>query len=384
MVYLVPMSWPLDPILEPRVIIFGGAGDMGSRAVEALAETGEVSLITVADRDEDAAHALARRLDSARTRVQATALDARDHGAVVEAMSRHHVAASTLGPFYRFEVGLVSAALEAGVHYTSICDEGEPTEQVLTRFPEPLAERGLAAIIGLGASPGITNLGVRYLADTMDRLHAVDVSVFLPPDAGGGPAVMEHLCHIVTGQVPAWRGGHRVMLKACTEHGVVIFPRFGALRVWNMGHPEPFTVPRCLPGLDEVTFRMGFGPGTGLLAAAARAGALGGKSPLPGLLARLASPGKGHSSPGAVRLDARGELAGRPVRRLLCGVADMRDATGLSLAAGTLALLRGELTVSQGGVYPPEACVPPEPFFQTLASQGLTIYDHLGMRRPIW
>jgi hypothetical protein len=33
------------------------------------------------------------------------------------------VAASALGPFYRFETEFVGAAIEAGVDYTSVCDD---------------------------------------------------------------------------------------------------------------------------------------------------------------------------------------------------------------------------------------------------------------------
>ena len=357
---------------------------MGSRAVEALAAHEDVDLITVADRDEEAARELARRLCAQGARVEALPLDAADHSAVVRAMSRHRVAASALGPFYRFEDGMVAAALEAGAHYASICDEWQPTEQVLDAYSGPARDRGIFVVLGLGASPGITNLGIRHLADTMDQLLSVEVSVFLPPDVGGGPAVMEHLCHIVSGDVPGWRGGRRVDLKACTDRRWVVFPRVGALPVWNMGHPEPLTAPRFIPGLEQVSFRMGFGPGTGLLAAAARVGALSGRSPLPRLLSRFSSSGAGSGSAGAVRLDARGVHNGRPARRLLCGVAHMREATGLSLAAGTLALLRGELTARTPGVYPPEACISPEPFFRALAGDGLRLYDHLDMSRPLW
>ncbi len=367
-----------------RVVVFGGAGDMGSRAVEALAGSGEVCLITIADRDEEAAAALARRLAGKGPEVAVCRLDAMDHRAVVEVMAQHQAAASALGPFHRFETRMVGAALEAGIHYASICDEWQPTEEVLAQFSGPARETGLFMIIGLGASPGITNLGIRYLSHTMDKLLGVEVSVFLPADAGGGPAVMEHLCHIVSGDVPGWRGGQRIDVKACTEHGLVKFPRFGSLRVWNMGHPEPLTIPRFIPDLEEVSFRMGFGPGTRLLAAAARVGALTGESILARLLGRLTAGAGKNASPGAVRLDARGIHGGRPARRLLCGVADMREATGLSLAAGTLSLLRGELTVSEGGVYPPEACIPIDPFFRALASQGLKLYDQVEMARPLW
>jgi hypothetical protein len=62
---------------------------------------------------------------------------------------------------------------------------------------------------------------------------------------------------------------------------------------------------------------------------------------------------------GAVRIDVRGKVAGEEVHRVACGIGQMREATGLSLSFGTLMLARVELLTEEGGVYAPEACLPP-------------------------
>jgi hypothetical protein len=69
------------------------------------------------------------------------------------------------------------------------------------------------------------------------------VYVYQPLNAGGGQAVVRHMFHIISGQVVVWRGGRRVMVPACSEERMVEFPRFGAMKVWNMGHSEPETIP---------------------------------------------------------------------------------------------------------------------------------------------
>ena len=97
-----------------QIIVFGGAGDMGSRAVEDLAHTAGVDRVTIADRDADGAHALAGSLRRAVAEVDVVVVDASAHDALVAAMSGYDVAASALGPFYRFEKLLVRAAIEAG------------------------------------------------------------------------------------------------------------------------------------------------------------------------------------------------------------------------------------------------------------------------------
>ena len=49
------------------------------------------------------------------------------------------------------------AAIEAGAHYLDICDDWEPTLDML-ELGERARARGVTAVIGMGASPGLTNL----------------------------------------------------------------------------------------------------------------------------------------------------------------------------------------------------------------------------------
>ncbi len=370
-----------------EIIVLGGAGDMGSRAVEDLALAEGVRRVTIADRNVAAARQIAARLAGQGAEVDVRAVDATNHQELVEAMRGYDVAASALGPFHLFETRLIRAALEAGVPYASLCDEWEAAGMAIDHFHGPAREKGITVITGLGTSPGVSNLGIRYYADQMDRVRRADVSVFQPLKAGGGQAVVHHMLHIITGQVVAWRGGKRVMLPACSEERVVEFPRFGPIRVWNMGHSEPETLPRFLPGLEEVNFFMGFGRGSGWFIRPARWGLLGsrrvrsGVARLVGLLERM-SAGE-EPEEGAVRLDVWGQVAGQEVHALACGVGQMRQATGLSLSIGTLMLARRELRIQEGGVYAPEACLDPRTFLSRLRAKGIAAYADLAMTQVV-
>ena len=52
---------------------------------------------------------------------------------------------------------MLRAAIRAGCHYVDVCDDWEPTLEMLALDTEARAA-GVTAVIGLGASPGITNL----------------------------------------------------------------------------------------------------------------------------------------------------------------------------------------------------------------------------------
>ncbi len=370
-----------------RIIVMGGAGDMGSRAVEELSQTEGIGQVTIADRNRAAASRIAEELKGRNAKVDVATVDADDHAGLVRAMKRYDIAVSALGPFYLFEAKLVEAALEAGVHYTSINDDWLAADQVITRFSDRARERGITVITGLGTSPGISNMGIRHFANQLDRVRRVEVSVYLPLDGGGGEAVIGHTLFITSGRIALWRKGRRMMVSACSETRMLDFPRFGRQKVWNMGHGEPVTVPLFLPGLEEVNFFMGFGKGSNLIVIPARLGLFNGQARRRVFtkLFRWTHHMGRQKDPewGAVRIDVWGEKDGREVYRQAFGIGQMREATGLSLAVGTIMLARGETLTDRGGVYAPEACLDPVRFLTYLKERGIPSYYDLDMTQPV-
>ena len=370
-----------------RIIVMGGAGDMGSRAVEDLALQEGLEEITIADKNLDSAQKLAERLKDKPVQVNAKYVDAMDHNALVKAISGYDLVASALGPFYIFESRLIRACIKAEVNYASICDDWSAAEEVINRFSEPARERGVIIVTGLGTSPGISNVGVRYLADEMDEVERAEVYVYMPLRAGGGPAVIEHTLFIMSGEVPSYRTGQWVRIKACAEARLVDFPRFGKQKVWNMGHAEPVTIPRFIKGIKEVNFFMGFGRGSSLLVVPSKLGMFdrpATKRFFSKLLHYLEGIGS-QAEPewGAVRIDVWGKKEGKDAHMLGCGIGQMREATGLSLAVGALMMAREEITVKEGGVYAPEACFDPKKFLTYLKERGIQAYFDLEMTKPV-
>ena len=370
-----------------QIIVLGGAGDMASRAVEDLAAAPGVERVTVADRDIASAREVAAKLGDRPAMVDVRGVDARDHTALVKALRGYDVAASGLGPFYLYEAPLVRAAIEAGVDYASICDEWQAARTVIDELDGPAREKGVTVITGLGTSPGVSNVGVAYLSAGMDTVKRVHVYVYQPLDAGGGPAVVRHMLHIISGQVVMWREGKSQMVPACSHERFVEFPRFGPIKVWNMGHSEPETLPRYMPALEEVGFYMGFGSGSNLFIRPARWGVFR-RAGILNTVARIVSrleqaSSAGDPEPGAVRIDVWGVEGGDEVHRLACGVGQMREVTGLSLSIGTQMLARKDLLVDAGGAYAPEACLDPHAFLTMLREKGMQAYTDLAMTEPI-
>ncbi|MCL4515091.1 MAG: saccharopine dehydrogenase NADP-binding domain-containing protein [Firmicutes bacterium] len=365
-----------------KIVVLGGAGDMGSRAVRDLAAQTDVSKLTIADIQEVRAHKLAEELNS--PKVSVARVDATDPESLKQAISGHDVAASAIGPFYKFEAPVARAAIEAGVNYVSICDDYDAAAKVL-EMDEMARERGLRVLTGLGWTPGMTNVAARKGADQMDETQEINVAWAGSSADSQGYAVVLHTIHIFTGLVPSFRDGKRIEVEAGTAGEVVSFPApIENVNVCHLGHPEPVTIPRFIKGLKVVTLKGGLTePLLNKLAIAIarmrltntrrKKDAVGRiiKTALP-VLEKLGKPGIPISG---LRVDVRGLYKGKPRHLVYKAANHMNNLTGVPLAVGALMLGRGQ--IQRKGVFAPEAegAVDPALFFAELAERGVFVSE---------
>ena len=152
---------------NPRVVVLGGAGGMGRVAVATAAAFGDIGELVVSDLDLSAAELVVSEFaPMAKTRMRASSVDVRDDRALVALLSQADVVLNTTGPFFLLGVPVLRAAIEAGCHYIDICDDWEPTLDMLELDGEARS-RGVLAVIGMGASPGLSNLLARIACERL-------------------------------------------------------------------------------------------------------------------------------------------------------------------------------------------------------------------------
>ena len=105
-----------------RVLAIGGSGGMGRHAVSLIQSFDAVIEITVADLNESSANSFAAEMNS---RVSAIGLDVNDSEAMSRAMQNADIVINTSGPFYRFGVPILRAAINEGCNYLDICDDSQ-------------------------------------------------------------------------------------------------------------------------------------------------------------------------------------------------------------------------------------------------------------------
>jgi saccharopine dehydrogenase-like NADP-dependent oxidoreductase len=217
------------------IVVVGGAGHMGRRAVRALVEGGHT--VTVADRVPPGGHGF-----------QYTQIDARDPATLRPLFERADAVMNFAGPFYEVGPVVLQAAIDAGRPYLDICDDADATELLLELDPAA-RERGVCAVVGAGMSPGVLNavgvIACRGLSD-IDELVLTWV---VGEASAGGVAPLMHYFHCIDGRIPVWQNGERTLVEAFSQQSAEQFPfpePVGTTEVRDVGHPESVTLPRVL------------------------------------------------------------------------------------------------------------------------------------------
>ena len=363
-----------------RVMVLGGAGDMGAEAVRDLVASPDVEAVTIADLNVDAAQRLATEAGESKARVHA--IDATSHEDLVAAMRGHDVIAGALGPFYRFERPIVEAALAAEIDYVSICDDHDAMSAVLD-LDEVARQSGRRILSGMGWTPGLSNMLARKGYDLLDEVDSI--RIYWAGSAGdtSGFAVVLHTLHIFGGTVVSYLDGRHTEVRAGSEPETVEFPEpIGEVRTFHLGHPEPVTIPANLRRTNEVVLKGGLVENylnslsrtvsaLGLTSTPKRKQVLG--RIMKGLMPIF--PVHGERAYSGIRVDIRGRVGGEPVRLSYAAVDRMRRLTGIPLSIGAQMMGKGEIAAT--GVFGPEAdgAVAPGIFLDRLATRGIEVTE---------
>lgn len=364
-----------------------GAGGMGRYAAQTAAALDFVEELLVADLDRSAADDIAARLGP---KASGTAVDVQSDRAMSKLFAGATVVLNTVGPFFRLGPPVLRAAITAGVHYLDINDDWESTEAMLG-LDDDARSAGVTAVIGMGASPGISNLlaclAMRELDEVDELIAGFDLDAAMPEERGEKPAAATvHALHQLSGRIRVFEDG--AFAEARPRRRVAFdYPGLGPRTGWTMGHPEAVTFPRYVPKLRSARVVMTMAR-SGRIAARLFAGLIdSGVVSLEraaGWVERLEDVGKPVKTPAdyiaevldvtAGRLPPLFSVAkGRRQRRAATVAATVRSAppvgmggaTGVPLAVG-LGVLQPVLG-TKCGVFAPEAIIDPNAFFDALA-----------------
>jgi lysine 6-dehydrogenase len=346
---------------ELKVVVLG-CGFHGRGIAYQLA--GSSGSVCVVDRDGERAEAVGSKAG-----VSWRVADVTDRDGLRDVLSGAGMVVNAVGPYHRTALGVVEAAIEAGVHYVDMNDDHEVAEALLLdpSWDERARRAGVTVLLDCGVVPGLSGLLVRHAADQLDRTERVAIR-FAWNYNRDYPAAIQHFLRINSGRGPQLVDGRQVRMGPFEGREEVEFQEpVGRTGVCFTGIPDPVAIARFVPGVRNATAKGAFyqPEANRLLEDMVRWGftayeppAAGLPGPMDYLVTYLGSP-QGerffeiprHELPLALRVEVEGMRSGSP-RTLSYEVHDQsRRATTTFTALAALAVARGELPT---GVLTPE------------------------------
>jgi lysine 6-dehydrogenase len=350
-----------------KVAVLGAAGTIAPAIVRDLASSEEVDSILLLDLRAEKAKEVAERHGLGKA--TARGADARSHLAADLAGVDVLVNSAS----YRVNLDAMRACLEADCHYLDLGGLYRVTGEQLLLGPD-FERAGLTAILGIGSSPGKTNLmaarASRELGD-VDSIYVYAAGRDLDPPPGASfPYALETLLDELSLPPVVLRNGEPVRIQPLTSGGEVDFgvPIGRAETIYTL-HSELRTFGQSF-GCRQASFRLSLA--RGLLDRLRKLGDASEEDVRAAV--REAQP----PSPRTVSVhvvEATGH--GRTVRiRAVTGPHVDWDlgggvvSTAAPIAAAVRLMARGSITAR--GTLPPERCISPEEMFAELEGRGTT------------
>jgi lysine 6-dehydrogenase len=241
-----------------KVAVLGAGGTIAPAIVRDLAESEEATSLLLLDLDGDRAALVAERHGHGKAR--STAVDARTGlAAELEGVDVLVNSAS-----YRVNLDAMRACLEAGCHYLDLGGLYHMTRRQL-ELDADFREAGLLALLGMGSSPGKTNVMAALAArEAGGDPRSVDVIAagrdLDPPSGFSVPYALRTLVDELTLPPVVVRDGEPTEVEPLSPGGKVSFPEpIGEAETIYTLHSEVLTFPDSF-GCSESSFRLSLAP----------------------------------------------------------------------------------------------------------------------------
>ncbi len=373
-----------------HIIVLGGAGAMGRVAVRALTEYDEVDRITIADYHEGSARALATALNS--SKIEVRPIDVNDAVRLAALLRGSDVVLSAVD--YAYNLPVLKACIQEKVHYADLGGLFHMT-RTLMQLHDEARTAGITAIMGMGGTPGITNILARAAVDQLERVASIKVQLGCSDETPAtAPLVAPYSIRTIldefTKQPQVFQDGawHPQPPLSGQEEIVFPLPVGRAMALYSL-HSECATFPLSFrdKGINYVSFKiafpadflaklkflvdLGFGSDEPLNV---RGDKVSPREVLAKLLEMTPPENAAPHDCDVLRVVVSGQADGQPVEitnqvvvlpyrrwNISAGALD----TGVPLAIAGVMLARGE--ISERGAFSPELCVPVAPFLRELA-----------------
>lgn len=366
-------------------LVLGGYGEMGQIIVADLLESTKDKII-VAGRDLEAAQKFIAKYFN--PRLKAAAIDVSNIRKLAKLIKNCDIVINSTQ--YNFNLHVMRACILAKKNYIDLGGLFHMTKKQL-KLHEIFKRNGLTAVLGCGATPGITNVLAAYGRRFLDKVQEIHVR-FGDKDftKTNLPFVLPYSARTIFDEFSmlsaSFTKGQMKFITPWSDEEIEKFPRpVGEQICGSVLHSELATFPKSFPGLHECSFKGGFGRdfvdfvkmfiNRGFIA----------KEPYRTWTVEFLNK---FLPPPKIKVKdieiLRVKLIGLKNRHRKAITVDCiaRSNSQWNSPAGTvdtavppsiIAQMMVKGAIKAIGVLPPEQCIPPEPFFRELRKRGMKI-----------
>ena len=381
-----------------HIIVLGGAGAMGRIAVRTLTEYTDIDQITIADYNEERAHEVAASLQSRNIVVKQ--IDVNDEERLSALLRGADVVLNAVE--YVFNLPVLKACIQEKVHYADLGGLFHMTRRLMNMH-DAVSAAGITAILGMGGTPGITNVLARAAVDKLDLVESIRVQLGCSDDTpSSAPLVAPYSIRTIldefTKQPQVFQDGVWYPQQPLSGQEEMVFPLpvGRATAIYSL-HSECATFPIAFhdKGIQHVSFKiafpidfmtklkflvdLGFGSDEPInvrgvkvsprevLARLMEMAPIEDVKPQDCDVLRIVANGEAEGQ----RVEITNQIVVLPYRRWGISAGALDTGTPLAIAGHMLAT--GEITLR--GAFGPEMCVPVEPFFDELAHYDMQVTE---------
>jgi len=245
-----------------KTLVLGASGQIGAYTVQDLVEFHKADVIASSRKLANVKRAMTD-LGLAK-RVKMMELDARNIESVAKLVQAERVDKIVNCAWYQTNLSVMEACLRAGAHYTDLGGLFDFTLKQL-QLHEKWKNAGINATIGLGSTPGLTNIAAAAGAAKLDKVDTINIYCSwgntLPTKEAGWPGYsIRTVLDEFTQEPVMWLNGKHVKQPVLSgETTVTMQDPIGKITAYYVKHSEPATVGKYVgKGCRNVTFRIGF------------------------------------------------------------------------------------------------------------------------------
>ncbi len=396
-----------------KTLVLGASGQIGAHTVQDLVEFYRADVIASSRKLANVKKAMTD-LGLAK-RVKVMELDAGNTENVAKIAQAERVDTVVNCAWYQTNLSVMEACLRAGAHYTDLGGLFDFTLKQL-QLHEKWKNAGIKATIGLGSTPGLTNIAAAAGAAKLDKVDTINIYCSwgntLPTKEAGWPGYsIRTVMDEFTQEPVMWLNGkHAKQPILSGETTVTMQDPIGKITAYYVKHSEPATIGKYVgKGCRNVTFRIGF-PNTDYttfktlknLGFADTAPITVGDarvSPLDYLTAmyqNAISKSRGERPPrreyeyDAFRIDVFGHHKESPTTVTYHIITWNDPKRGISSARDTavppsvVSEWQATGKIKEAGVFPAEAVVDPTPFFLEVGKRKIRVEEHSAETRKFY